>query len=240
MRRVIEQGIDDRSSGHKLWCRVHPPVRRLSDTAWGCRLELGHWRAPRSGYGETALQALSLTLSMLSVTVFASRAYRDGDLHVAGRRGGDLGIPASWRFLDRAPYPFSLVRARGRSRFVVVNDAGPHVRLLAEEVYRVRGSPRRLRARIFAPRLCPDGQTWSCDVSAGAPLGMHGQGLGQSGLQAVFAGLALLSMHLYGSMLYRKKRLGWDTGADEPKIDFGGHLLLPAVTEVLDDAPYPF
>lgn len=115
-----------------------------------------------------------------------------------------------------------------------------NARLLAEKVYAVAGSHRRLRARIYAPRPSADGRTWAWYVSVTAPLGMRGQGLGRTSLQALVAGLALLSQHLYGSTLYRTGRLGWaPEDASEP-IEFGGHLLLPAVTEVLDVAPYPF
>jgi hypothetical protein len=119
-----------------------------------------------------------------------------------------------------------------------VNDAGWDARLLAEEVYAVAGSRRKLRARIYAPRPAGDGRTWACDVSVTAPLGMRGRGLGETSLQALVAGLALVSSHLYGSTLYKAGRLGWPPEGQHGRSD--GHLLLPAVSEVLDVAPYPF
>jgi hypothetical protein len=67
---------------------------------------------------------------------------------------------------------------------------------------------------------------------------MRGRGLGRTGLQALVAGLALLSHHLYGSSLYKAGRLGWPPKGRDGRR--GDHLLLPAVTEVLDVAPYPF
>ncbi|HKR87022.1 MAG TPA: hypothetical protein VJS38_02515 [Phenylobacterium sp.] len=155
-----------------------------------------------------------------------------------GATDGGLGIPAPSLYLDQAPYPFSRSRVRGQARFAVVNDMGWDARLLAEETYAVAGSRRRLRARIYAPRLEADGRTWSCAVSTTAPLGMRGEGLGQTTLQALVAGLALLSHHLYGSSLYKAGRLGWPAEGRDGRR--GDDLLLPAVTEVLDVAPYPF
>jgi hypothetical protein len=77
-------------------------------------------------------------------------------------------------------------------------------------------------------------------VSVGGPLGMRGQGLGPTSLQALVAGLALLSHHLYGSDLYKAGRLAWGPEGFSEQLERAGHLLLPAVTEVLDVAPYPF
>jgi hypothetical protein len=198
------------------------------------------WDVAKYGYGETPLQALSLSLSRLSIELYAYSQYEAGELWWEEGAGGDLGIPADHLFLDRAPFPFSRARVRGQARFAVVNDAGWDARLLAEEIYAVAGSRRKLRARIYAPRPTKDGRTWACNVSVTAPLGMRGQGKGKSILQAMVAGLAILSQHLYGSSLYRMRRLAW---ADESVClpsERDGHLLLPAVTEVLEDAPYPF
>lgn len=69
---------------------------------------------------------------------------------------------------------------------------------------------------------------------------MRGEGLGRSGLEALTAGLAILSQHLYGSSLYKAGRLDWPAESSGCRSGRGGSLLLPAVTEVLDVAPYPF
>jgi len=163
-----------------------------------------------------------------------------GEPRLSEEAGDDLGIPAQHYFLDRAPFPFSRSRVRGKTRFAVVNDRGWDARLLAEETYAVAGSRRALRARIYAPRLAADGRNWACDVSVTAPLGMRGRGLGQTSLQALVAGLALPSHHLCGSAHYRTGRVGWPADFRVRPFRSGGPLLLPAVTEVLDEAPHPF
>lgn len=241
MRRVAEQALTLGPGTDRFWTRVHGPHRGPRNRSWRCRVDNPLWRdVARRSSGETPLQALSHGLCQLSVELYASSKYGMGEPRLAGAVDHDLGIPAQHLFLDRAPFPFSRERVRGQVRFAVVNDAGWDARLLAEEVYAVAGSRRRLRARIYAPRLEADGRTWSCDVSVTAPLGMRGQGLGPTSLQALVAGLALLSHHLYGSDLYKVGRLARaPEGFSEP-LERGGHLLLPAVTEVLDIAPYPF
>lgn len=240
MRRVAEQALTLGPGTDRFWTRVHAPRRGPRNRSWRCRVENPlWWNVARHSFGETPLQALSHGLSQLSVELYASSQYGMGEPRLDGAADHNLGIPAQHLFLDRAPFPFSLERVQGQGRFAVVNDAGWDARLLAEEVYAVAGSRRRLRARIYAPRLTADGRTWASDVSVGQPLGMRGRGVGPNGLQALVASLALLSKHLYGSSLYRAGRLGWGPeGSNEP-VEFGGHLLLPAVTEVLDVAPYP-
>lgn len=236
MRRVVEHALSFGPGTDRFWTRIHPPRREPENRSWRCQVENpAWWDVAKHGYGETPLQALSLSLSRLSVELYAYSQYEPGELWWEEGTGGDLGIPA-----DRAPFPFSRSRVRGQARSAVVNDAGWDARLLAEEVYAVAGSRRKLRARIYAPRPTKDGRTWACDVSVTAPLGMRGQGLGRSSLQAVVAGLAILSEHLYGSSLYRMRRLAWPDETTVRPYDVGGHLILPAVTEVLDVAPYPF
>lgn len=223
----------------RYWVRIHAPKLEARYQSWRCGVENPiWWDVPKRSSGATPLQALSLSLARLSIELYATSQYEMGEPRLNGSADGDLGIPATERYLDRAPFPFSRSRVRGKCRLAVVNDTGWDARLLAEELYGVAGSRRRLRARIYAPRLEADGRTWSCAVSATAPLGMRGAGLGSTSLQALTAGLALLSHHLYGSSLYKAGRLGWPAeGCDGRR---GYHLLLPAVTEVLDVAPYPF
>lgn len=241
MRRVAEQALTLGPGTDRFWTRIHAPRRGPRNRSWRCDVENPLWRqVAKYSSGETPLQALSHGLCQLSVELYASSQYGSGEPRLGGATDHDLGIPAQHLFLDRAPFPFSRERVRGQVRFAVVNDAGWDARLLAEEVYAVAESRRRLRARIYAPRLRADGRTWACDVSVTAPLGMRGQGLGQSSPQAVVAGLALLSKHLYGSALYRSGRLAWAPEGSSERLEFGGHLLLPAVTEVLDVATYPF
>lgn len=238
MRRVAEQAVTLWPRRDRYWVRIHAPKLDARCQSWRCRVENPvWWDEPKRGSGATALQALSLSLARLSIELYATAQYDMGEPRAEGAANGDLGMPATEIYLDRAPYPFSRARVRGQARFAVVNDAGWDARLLAEETYAVAGSRRRLRARIYAPRLGADGRTWSCAVSATAPLGMRGQGLGRTSLQALVAGLALLSHHLYGSSLYKAGRLGWPADRHDGR---GDHLLLPAVTEVLDVAHYPF
>jgi hypothetical protein len=236
VRRVAEQTLELTSRDEPIWIRVHAPEHAPSDRSWRCRLEISTWPgAIKYGYGATPMQALSLSISVLAILLYASPKYKNGEPSLDGRPNGDLGIPAQHLFLDEAPYPFSTARVRAHTRLAVVGGAELGAGLLAEEAYAVAGSRRKLRARIYAPRPTKDGRTWACDVSVTAPLGMRGQGLGPSSLQAVVAGLAILSQHLYGSSL-----LTWaheSTGLPSERDD---HLLLPAVTEFLDVAPYPF
>jgi hypothetical protein len=198
---------------------------------WTCPLLLGRFSAP--GYGATPLQALCLTLSRASIHLYARWTEPEFD---DGRSAE--AIPADWHFLDSAPYPFSLARFSVASRFAVTNGERRNPRVLAEETYRVTRFPRSqrrgrpMRAWIEAPRREPGGG-WSCGFSVEAPLNVRGRGKGASSLLALFAGLAGLSKALYGSGEYKDGRLGREG-------DYGDSLIVPAVTEVLKDAPYPF
>jgi len=86
-------------------------------------------------------------------------------------------------------------------------------------------------ARLYAPE--PHGQDWACTFEIDAPIAVQRTIYGVSSLQALVLGLKTLAGYLYGSDLYRNKQLGLHG-------EFGGHLSIPAPSEFLKDAPFPF
>jgi hypothetical protein len=52
-------------------------------------------------------------------------------------------------------------------------------------------------------------------------------------MQALVLGLKILAVYLYGSEAYRNKQIG--IGGE-----FGANLYIPAPSEFLNDAPFPF
>ena len=86
--------------------------------------------------------------------------------------------------------------------------------------------------RLYAPKLRPDGH-WSCRYTVDYPIGVRGAGVGETSLQAMFEALRGASRALYGSAQYRSGRLGFWKG-------FGDELVVPATSDMLDTAPFPF
>lgn len=103
--------------------------------------------------------------------------------------------------------------------------------LIAEVAFDIAGSEEKVWARLFAPQPC--GDDWACTFEIDAPIGVERTVHGVSSMQALVLGLKTMASHLYGSDVYRDKRLG--IGGD-----FGGNLFVPAPAEFLNEAPYPF
>ena len=118
-------------------------------------------------------------------------------------------------------------RIRSRRR----PSAAP-LRPIAEAEFDVRFSRRKMWLRLYAPKLRPDGH-WSCRYTVDYPIGVRGAGVGETSLQAMFEALRGASRALYGSAQYRSGRLGFWKG-------FGEELVVPATSDMLDVAPYPF
>jgi len=104
--------------------------------------------------------------------------------------------------------------------------------LVAEDAFDVAGSDEKLRVRIYAP-VCEADGTWACWAELDEPIGWSGNTYGASALQALTLGVRTISIHLYASDEYKDGRLGVD-GV------FGGFLGIPAPTDYLDFAPFPF
>lgn len=102
---------------------------------------------------------------------------------------------------------------------------------IAEAAFDVAGSDKKMRARLFAPER--HGEDWACTLEIDAPIALRRTIYGVSSLQALVLGLKTLAAYLYGSDLYRNGRLG-------VYGDFGGHLSIPAPSEFLNEAPFPF
>jgi len=86
---------------------------------------------------------------------------------------------------------------------------------------------------FFKPRLHTDKHAWGCEFEFGAPLNKTETVFGENSLQALLLALKIASTILYGSDLYKEKRIGVFG-------DIGGKLILPATQALLEVAPYPF
>jgi len=102
---------------------------------------------------------------------------------------------------------------------------------IAEVAFDLAGSDEKVWARLFAPEQ--DGKDWTCTFEIDAPIDVRRTIYGVSSMQALVLGLKTLAVHLYGSEAYRSKQLG--IGGE-----FGGNLYVPAPSEFLGEAPYPF
>jgi hypothetical protein len=106
------------------------------------------------------------------------------------------------------------------------------LRPIAEAELDVRLSRRKMWLRLYAPRLRRDG-LWACRYTIDYPVAVRSAGVGETSLQAIFEALRGASRALYGSTQYRSGRLGLWKG-------FGRDLVVPATSELLDVAPFPF
>jgi hypothetical protein len=97
----------------------------------------------------------------------------------------------------------------------------------------VRGKSKPMEARILRPEWSAQNGAWVCRFEIEPPISTSQDVYGESGIQALCLALKLLSSVLYGSELYKNKRLG-------ACGEFGGYLGLPAPSEFLRSAPYPF
>lgn len=106
MQVVAEQAFDLSFSDEKVWARVYKPVLE-PDGVWASLVEIdAPFNFQMSAYGENSLQALTLAVKLMSITLYSAGGYRNKKLGWKGQFGGDLGVPAPHGYLDFAPYPF--------------------------------------------------------------------------------------------------------------------------------------
>ena len=106
-------------------------------------------------------------------------------------------------------------------------------RLIAEADFELSHPDRKMWARIYAPTLAPDGETWACAYTIDAPLSVEQSGRGETSLLALVEAFRGMSRALYGSAEYRDGQIGVDG-------EFAANLFMPATADMLDIAPYPF
>lgn len=107
MRVFAEQAFDLSDSGEKCGVRVYEPLLEPDGFTWFCLVEMDEpffRRAPM--YGASSLQAVTLSLKLLSMWLYSSEQYGRQEIGWNGQFGGDLGLPAIHQYLDIAPYPF--------------------------------------------------------------------------------------------------------------------------------------
>lgn len=104
---VAEQAFDLRGSDRKVWMRLYQPLVEPNGWDWSCRVEVDAplYSQPKA-IGANSHQALELGVKLISLALYNSAAYRQGELGFDGCFGGDLCVPASKVLLDAAPYPF--------------------------------------------------------------------------------------------------------------------------------------
>jgi hypothetical protein len=95
MADVLERSFSG-PNGQTITARVRVPVQDPEiPEVWRCSyqvLGLGHQKW-RMAVGVDAVQALLLALSNISSTLYASEAYRSGQLEWLEGMNGDLGLP---------------------------------------------------------------------------------------------------------------------------------------------------
>jgi hypothetical protein len=102
---IAEKAFELRGYDDPVVARIFAAVR--GDGAWFARIEIsGPIEYQSRAGGESSLQALVLGIATLSAVLYASDAYKRGDLGSYGEFGGHLGIPAPTSYHDFAPYPF--------------------------------------------------------------------------------------------------------------------------------------
>jgi hypothetical protein len=107
MRLIAEEAYDLSYTQDKMRVRLYEPEKDLEHDTWFCSFQIDEpFNVDRKIYGASSLQALCLALQTLSANLYGSTLYKNKELGVDGVFGGNLFIPASHMFLDRAPYPF--------------------------------------------------------------------------------------------------------------------------------------
>lgn len=108
----------------------------------------------------------------------------------------------------------------------------PELVPMLEDAFDLADSDEKLTVRIFAP-VFQERTTWTCRAEIGAPIGKAYDVPGEGALQALTLALSFVSANLYSHPLWRGGQIGkWG--------QFGGFLGVPAPTQYLDFAPFPF
>jgi len=82
--------------------RLHQPAIDDEFGCWGCRFEIDwpHGRKNMSGYGQNALQALTLALQLIGTHIYLSDYHEDGLLFASEQEEGyGFTVPANLRDL---------------------------------------------------------------------------------------------------------------------------------------------
>jgi Domain of unknown function (DUF6968) len=86
---------------------------------------------------------------------------------------------------------------------------------------------------FFKPTFRKNKNAWGCEFEFNAPLNVGNTIFGENSLQAFVLALKVASAILYGSELYKEKKIGVFG-------EIGGQLILPAPKALIGVAPYPF
>lgn len=95
------------------------------------------------------------------------------------------------------------------------------------------GEPSSVTLKIYKPCRNEEYNAWGCSFEINEPFNIVQTAYGESSLQALILAVKLASSELYGSELYKQRKLG-------AFGEFGGDLSIPAPNVFLDEAPYPF
>lgn len=107
MQVVAETVLDVLGEDTKLSVRIFKPEYDPEYDAWSCQFEIGEPIGVSSCVrGLDSLQAIVLTLKMVSTYLYSSKLYKERRLGIGGEFGGNLFVPAPKELLDIAPYPF--------------------------------------------------------------------------------------------------------------------------------------
>src|SRR5882724_5527810 len=105
--------------------------------------------------------------------------------------------------------------------------------VVAAATLEIADSPKSMKVTLYKPIWSNENNAWGCQFEVTAPLNVSRIIYGVDSIQALVLALKVLSSYLYGSDLYRAKRIG-------VAGEFGGNLGIPATKDLLDVAPYPF
>lgn len=107
MIEIAAVELDLSYSPAKVSVRLFAPEWDKDQAMWSCRFEIGEpVNVDREIYGASSLQALFFGAKTLSVYLYGSDLYKNGELGICGQFGGDLSIPAPQVMLAWAPFPF--------------------------------------------------------------------------------------------------------------------------------------
>lgn len=103
--------------------------------------------------------------------------------------------------------------------------------VVASAEFDILGSRTKMTFRLYFPKN--ENDTWACRFAFDDPMNVDRKIFGESSLQSLVLALKAASAYLYGSQLYKARRIGLFS-------EFDRELILPATKEFLDIAPYPF
>jgi len=107
MTEIATMELDLSYTTAKVGVRILAPKLHAEQGLWSCTFEIDEpINVKREIYGTSSLQALFLAAKTLSVYLYGSDLYKNGELGIHGQFGSDLSIPAPQVLLDRAPFPF--------------------------------------------------------------------------------------------------------------------------------------